>query len=72
MEAHHKKEIVLHKWWALRGSNPGPFGYEPNALPVELKARKIKFNSLTLFFNIFLSTIMLVYKLFLIIKNYHH
>ncbi len=19
-------------WWALRDSNPGPFGYEPNAL----------------------------------------
>ena len=25
-------------WWAFRDSNPGPIGYEPTALPTELKA----------------------------------
>ena len=28
----------LLKWWAFRDLNPGPIGYEPTALPAELKA----------------------------------
>ena len=28
-------------WWAFRDSNPGPTGYEPVALPTELKAQKL-------------------------------
>ena len=27
----------LNKKWGLRGSNPEPSGYEPNALPIELR-----------------------------------
>ena len=29
----------LPYWWFLRGLNPGPSGYEPDALPVELRNR---------------------------------
>lgn len=31
--------LCFDPWWALGGSNPGPTGYEPAALPAELKAR---------------------------------
>ncbi len=30
--------IFINLWWAFRDSNPGPIGYEPTALPTELKA----------------------------------
>ena len=30
--------IIIYLWWAFRDSNPGPIGYEPTALPTELKA----------------------------------
>lgn len=29
----------LKEWWALQGSNLRPAGYEPEALPTELRAR---------------------------------
>lgn len=33
--------LFFSKWWAFRDLNPGPIGYEPTALPAELKAQKV-------------------------------
>ena len=34
---------IYAKWWAHLGSNQGPTGYEPVALPAELWARELWF-----------------------------
>ena len=36
----NQSELPGRAWWAFRDSNPGPTGYEPVALPTELKAQK--------------------------------
>lgn len=33
-----KSGLFLFEWWANQGSNLGPSGYEPGALPTELLA----------------------------------
>ena len=37
-----------HHWWAHLGSNQGPTGYEPVALPAELWAPSISYYSLSI------------------------
>ena len=33
------RRVGFGNWWTVRGSNPGPTGYEPAALPTELAVR---------------------------------
>jgi hypothetical protein len=41
MHALHPKSFSAKEWWAHLGSNQGPTGYEPVALPIELWALTI-------------------------------
>ena len=56
-----KFRISLLKWWAHLGSNQGPTGYEPVALPAELWAQR----------HFELAKGKFLYSIKLIVKNFY-